>query len=394
MKKKMKKTLSLILAVVMLMSAVPMQSFALFDWFLPKVVKIEIADDVPISNKQVQSMQPYYGVDDVYVYGLGGSYRHSYKLHLSNGRSFEVDNYDLLGTDLLSGVLFTSVSMFVDRDECAKAIADGKSTVNVDLRATLYYVDDTIRTFNFEAEKEIIDEIVKDVSFIDTMPDSYDEYNPTASFIGKKFEVEYADGSKETLAIEDKGNNGYYLGAESISLWYGEDKYIDETTGETVYYKGLEFYYVDTTVVMEREYLPCPYSSLEILDYSLNGKGGITELTYKLAYKDGRILEKTCSFDKPITYEDYVVIDNVDGNDITVGVDAYGFGDSGYFVEVWVGCDIWEMESIAESENITDFCDCRCHKDSLLNLIVNTILCRIWKIFGINEYCQCGSWHW
>ena len=59
--KKMKKTLSLVLAVIMLLTAVPVQSFALFDNLNPTVVKVEFADDLPISNQHVQNSRFYMG---------------------------------------------------------------------------------------------------------------------------------------------------------------------------------------------------------------------------------------------------------------------------------------------------------------------------------------------
>ena len=388
MKKKMKKILSLILAVIMLISAVPMQSFAAFEWMLPEVVKVEFTDDIPVSNKFVQ------GVENADMSDVSLDYcNYSFKLYLSNGRTIETNNHNLLGPDLPSGVVFTSVYVRTDPKECAKAIAEGKSTVKVNVGVLVYYINETIRSYHFEMEKPIVEEIVKDVKLLDPMPETYDKYYAVVSFEGKRFEVEYGDGRKEILTVTKDKNDElaeYYLGDESIYMYYGENSYIDSVTGETVYYEGLEFSYIDTNVVLERKFLPCPFSSYEITDYKLDGKAGLTELAYKLTYKDGRVIEKSLSFDKPVKYEEYVVIDNVDGYDIYVGIEGWG---EFYELESWIGNVVWGMESYAEGD-IKDFCDCRCHKTGFLNFIINMFIQKIWQIFRINENCQCGYWHW
>ena len=388
--KKLKKTLSIVLVVIMLISAVPMQSSALFDWIWPKVVKVELVNNVPISNKYIQNVDSWYGTTDTYVYDIGAE-NQIYKLYFSNGRTVEIDNYELYGTDLISGVLYAGTVVRVNREECAKAIAEGKNKVNASISVVVYYLNDNFKLYNFDIEKEIVDEIVTSVELIDTMPESYDEEYPEKSFVGKKFEVEYSDGRKEVLAVEDKGDDGFYLGKEPIYMWYGQDSYVDTHTGETMYFKGIQFDYIDEQVILDKILLLCPYSNFEITNYKLNGKGGVISVTYKLIYKDGRVIEKTCNFDEPIGSDDFRVIDTVDGNDITLG--AYAWSTEEYGIQSWIGYEIWNLYVDIEG-NIVDFCDCRCHKDGFINNIVYSFLCRIWEIFRIKEYCQCGIYHW
>lgn len=387
----MKKTIALILAVIMLLSAVPMQSFAAFDWLLPEAVKIEVLDNTPISNKYVQYIASDEEMPDTFNYGLNVGVDSRYKIHLSNGRTLEVDNYELVGTDLLSGVLGSGVFLYVNSKECAEAVAEGKSTVKVSVSVYLYYTNNTIKSYHFETEKPIVEEIVKDVRLLDSMPEHYSKTIPAADFIGKRFEVEYADGRKEILTVtKDSEFGDYHLGNEIFYVWYGENSYKDELTGETVYYEGLEFDYIDANIVLDRKFIPCPYSGIEITDHKINGKAGLTELTYKLSYKDGRVLEKTCTFTEPVTTEAYAVIDTVDGYDVTASVGGFG---GGYTVYIDIGHYIWGIENFLEGD-IKDFCDCRCHKDGILNYIINVFIIKIWQIFGINEYCNCGDWHW
>lgn len=388
--KKMKKTLSIVLVVIMLISSVPMQSSALFEWIWPKVVKVELVNNVPISNKYVQNSDSWFVSTDAYIYDIGEE-NQIYKLYFSNGRTVEIDNGELYGTDFLSGVLYAGTVVRVNREECAKAIAEGKNTVNVSISVVVYYLNDNFKLYNFDIEKEIVNEIVTSVELIDTMPESYDEEYPEKSFVGKKFEVVYKDGGKEILALEDKGDDGYYLGKEPVLMWYGQDSYVDNLTGETVFFEGIQFDYIDETVILDKTLLPCPYSNFEITDYKLNGKGGVTSVTYKLTYKDGSVIEKTCNFDEPIDDDSYIVIDTVDGNDIKLGVFAWSTDE--YGIQSWIGYEIWDLYVELEGD-IVDFCDCRCHKDGILNNIVYNFLCIIWQIFRIKEYCQCGIYHW
>ena len=386
----MKKTLSIVLVVIMLISSVPMQSSALFEWIWPKVVKVELVNNVPISNKYVQNSDSWFVSTDAYIYDIGEE-KQIYKLYFSNGRTVEIDNGELYGTDFLSGVLYAGTVVRVNREECVKAIAEGKNTVIVSISVVVYYLNDNFKLYNFDMEKEIVDEIVTSVELIDTMPESYDEEYLEKSFVGKKFEVVYRDGRKEILALEDKGDDGYYLGKEPVLMWYGQDSYVDKLTGETVYFEGIQFDYIDETVILDKTLLPCPYSNFEITDYKLNGKGGVTSVTYKLTYKDGSVIEKTCNFDEPIDDDSYIVIDTVDGNDIKLGVFAWSTDE--YGIQSWIGYEIWDLYVELEGD-IVDFCDCRCHKDGILNNIVYNFLCRIWQIFRIKEYCQCGIYHW
>lgn len=383
--KNLKKTICLILAVVMLISAVPMQSFALLEKLLPKVVEVELTDNIPVSNKFVQGSADTYP-DTVIL----SDCNYTFKLHFSNGRTVETDSYYLLGEDLLSGVSYSYVSMSVDSADCAEAIAEGKGTVKVNLSVFVVYIDGSIKFYSFEKDKPIADEIVRDVTLIDPMPENYNKLDPTADFVGKSFRVEYSDGSEEVLILEDLGDKGYYLGEESVYMWYGEDCYKDSITGETVYYEGLEFDYMDTYVVLERKFIPCPFSSFEVTDYELNGKAGLTALSYKLTYKDGRAVEKSFTFDTPVTNEDYVVIDTVDGYDVSVIVE--GWSDY-YYIDAGIGYTIWEIEDYIEGD-IKDFCDCRCHKHDFLSIVIHTLICKVWEIFRIKEYCECGYWHW
>lgn len=375
----------------MLLSALPLQGFALFDWFKVKVTDVEILSGAPVSYQYVQNNEGIFEPELVYLYGYEGVGPLEYEVKLSNGKSCVIDSRDGSENNWLSGIEYIYAYSVVNKEECAEAIAEGKSTVDVHISVVVWYNSDEFNTFIFTKEYPIVEKIVDDIRLVDSMPESFNEDWPYDDFVGKKFEVDYADGRTETYTLTTDMNAGYYLGDYYVVLWYGEDQYVDENTDEIVYYKGLDVMYMDAVSPIERKLLPCPYDSIEITDYELDGKGGVTEVTYKLVYTDGKVLEKTYTPDAPMTTAEYYVIDNVDGNDVNFGVSNWS---DTYSMEVWIGYRIWEKYYIAEYDGITDFCDCRCHKDGLLNVIINTILYKICQILRINEYCQCGAWHW
>ena len=89
--KKFKKIFSLILAVLMLITVVPLQSFAAFDFLYPTVESIEYAGEIqPISYKGVLSDK--WSEDDEYVSLLD---LNKYDVTLSNGKVIENTSFPL-----------------------------------------------------------------------------------------------------------------------------------------------------------------------------------------------------------------------------------------------------------------------------------------------------------
>ena len=203
----MKKTISLILAVIMLLSAVPMQSFALFDWLKPEAIDVDILDNIPVSNKYVQRIASQEGNNGNVQYDLINEYR----IYLSNGRTLEI-NRNADGSDQLSGVKNSFVTMYVNSEECAKSIEDNKNTVEVNVVVELYNINGTFRSYTFKKDKTIVKEIVTDLEICDGMPDKYDVLNPLPDFVGKQFQVSYYDGRKGLcISLFERGKNVYKI---------------------------------------------------------------------------------------------------------------------------------------------------------------------------------------
>lgn len=392
--KKMKKTLSLVLAVIMLLTAVPVQSFALFDNLNPTVVKVEFADDLPISNQHVQNSRFYMGdaIGKTMIYGLGGSYMYDYKVYLSNGKVLEVkDGFYEEKRPLINRIRQCAVMLLVDPDECAQAIAQGKADVTAEVMVMLNTKNETLVPFTAELQKAIIPGMVKDVRLLDPMPEINADYDLTACFEGKRFEVEYSDGEKKTYTLEKKATEygeEFFFGDEALYIWNDMEAYEDEATGESGYADRFCIEYIDASIAFYEKRVPCPYEKIEILDHTV-GDGGITGVTYKITYKDGRTLGSTKTFTPLRETDGSVIIDTVGGDQITAYLSCY---EEEYYFGLWIGPYEWNISDAVEGET-RDICDCICHENGI-KYVISLILRRIWEVFGIKEYCQCGSWHW
>lgn len=387
---KVKKILSLILVVILFMTAVPMETLAApLDWLRPFVYKVEFIDNNPISNSYVQRHNDMLDVDKAYILPTDDIYNYVCKLYFSNGRTIEISKDNVLGSDLISVVTSVDMAMILDTAECQKASYMGEGVVNVKVKLNVNYLYGEPREFTLTTKKEIVSGIVMNVRLLDPVPYYYNTVWPYDDFVGKRFQVTYADGSKKTYTFR---NNSYYYGLEDIraELSYGENKYIDKETGELVYYKGLDIFFIDASFPIERKKLPCPYKSLKITNYLYNGEGGLIGLSYALTYNNKKTTTKSFIFDTPLKYGESQIIDKIDGYDITVSVDSK---DELYSIKAKIGYDIWDLNSEVTGK-FSKFCDCKCHKTGWLREFFHSIRNAFWKLFRTKEVCQCGMVHW
>ena len=91
--KKMKKTISLILAVIMMLSVVPVQGFALFENLQnPRIADAEFIDKRPVSAQDVYDAAGDSNNNDFQYIGYGWKYE--YMVYLSDGTEIKVvDDY-------------------------------------------------------------------------------------------------------------------------------------------------------------------------------------------------------------------------------------------------------------------------------------------------------------
>lgn len=386
-----KKILSIVLVVIMFMTAVPIESFAgALDWIRPFIYKVEFVDGNPLSNNYIQKDNDMLDVDKAYIMPTDDIYNYILRLYFSNGRTVEISPQKPEGSDMASLVSSVDMVMILDTAECQKATYMGEGIVDVKIDLVVNYLYGTPKEYSFKTQKPIVNQIVSNVRLIESMPYNYNTEWPYDDFVGKKFEVTYANGTKEILTFR---NNSYYYGLEGtkVELRYGENKYIDKYTGELVYYKGLDIFFVDSFFPVERKNIPCPYKSLKVTDYELDGEGGLESIKFTLTYNNGKTVKKVGTFNTPLVYGSSQVIGKLDGYDVTVTIDSKD--EDQYSIKTQIGYDIWEIESEV-SGDFSDFCDCKCHKTGWLRKFFHSIRNAFWKLFKKNEICQCGIVHW
>lgn len=378
----MKKLSALILAVIMIFTALPLQSFAAFDFSLSPIERLEFTDSTPVSNKAVQR-EAASESDTVSLDLIETDYDYEVIAYRKNGKTVK---------PVLN-------AMYVSAAECADAIAQGKKTVPVYVRA--YFTDFLGRItdyFDQTIEKEITEEIIKNITLIGEVPD-YKEYGLYDAFVGKEFEIEYADGSKQTAKVVYSEYN-YYLADKPINLddgLYDGHKETDPVTGEISYFRGIKVNYLDAEIILNRKEIPCPFESIEMTGYKLDENATVTEISYTVKRKDGTTVEKTVatSLNASGGFGEYITIDTLDGYDVTAdcftGPSAFSYDAEGHIC-LTLGHEIW---SISDAEHFTmkDYCDCFCHKKGISHILF-MIMSYVWVQFSVNEECKCGAWHW
>lgn len=387
---KVKKLLSLILAVIMFMSAVPVESFAApFEWLRPFVYKIEFIDDNPISNSYVQKDNDMNDVDEVYIIPTDDIYNYTCRLYFSNGRTIDINHDNLIGSDLGSIVTSVDMVMILDTEECENAAFWGYYEVDVKVKLVVNYLYGAPKEYSFVTQKPIVNCIVKNVRIIDKVPTSYSTVWPYDDFVGKRFEITYADGTKEIRTFR---NNSYYygLGETRAELIYGENKYLDKSTGSVAYYNGLDIFYVDGVFPVERKNIPCPYKGIQVTNHLIDGKGNLLGISYTLTRLNGRTVSNSYIFDTPLKYGDSQIIGQIDDYNVTASV---GSENDNYSIKVQIGYEIWDVVG-EKNDKFSEFCDCKCHKTGWLRGFFHSIRNAFWKLFRVKEICQCDMAHW
>jgi hypothetical protein len=317
-----------------------------------------------------------------------------FDVYFSDGKKFENVNYSIMGYKGVEVIVFTEC---INVAECTEAINQGKTTVNVDVNVSVVYRGRPTVYKTFTLERPIIKEFVKNITFVDTLPEiKEDDYNINFNFVGKKFEVEYADGTKKVAAVEETEFD-FLLDGESISINNRDSYYYDDVTGEKIFYTGITVEFMDEKIIIDKQEHICNYSSIEISDYSFNNEGKLASITYRLTHKDGNVIEKTKTIDEGVKADtfDGIIVDTIDGYDVKVRVHISPavFRQNSYcFVEIIYGLDGWNLIDSECIYDFTEICDCRCHKSGIIYLF-NQIIYKLQEIFGRETECQCGTAH-
>lgn len=369
--KKMKKVISLALVLIMLLSAMPMQSFALSLKPL-KITGIEFANDNPISMKYVNANsgwgekvsleEDYFDtVDtfyDFYVYFSDGDKVLFSEIFEIFDKKDEINGY--------------SYAITVDYDECYNAILNDEETVNVYITLNLYTDNRNPDEYNCTLQKEIVPYIVKNMKPITELPTQvYSDMYGTEAFGGAQFEVEYYGGTKEIVTC-------------------GEEEGMVLPPCDYLMYHSDSFNYLDDYYYHEYEKIDPLYTAVKIDDCKF-ADNKLKEVTFTLTKNDGTTEQYTRILDIGVDDYDYEV-EKINGYDVDIyySNDWPTFTSDGEFdVDIYVGGNYDEVTFEPE-----EVCECKiCHYKGI-RYIYFYIISQIWKIFRINEYCGCGSENW
>ena len=397
----MKKTISLILAVVMLLSVVPMQSFALFENLQnPRIADAEFIDERPVSAQDVYNAAGDSNNNDFQYIGYGWKYE--YMVYLSDGTEIKVvddygsnnekDKFEVIKGNA-NNIAQCSVDATVIPAKCASALKSGKDTVTVGLQVDIEFANGGTRYTVIRKDHKLIEKYINDIKLISDLDgeisDLYHE--------GHLFEVEYYDGRKEVYTLEIveviDPEMGYvwpepYLNDFIVSFYSPVINYYIADNGEKVYFEGCVIEYFDARSLYIKEVLECKYAEVKITAYNIDAKGQLQDISYKIIYADGRIFE-----DKYVVDGDGINIDETFyKNDDRVCIEYFIDEDEKFNLSVSAGEDFWGIKDTI-SGHASENCDCICHKDGL-NRIIYIFKCIWWIITLTNMTCQCGAEHW
>lgn len=379
----MKKIISLILAVLMLLSVVPMQIFAAGE---PILESVEVVDTTPISYKHIQTQGSsyYVGMDTDSLYDISDEYSYNYKLYFANGQVLNTAD-NIYGDELAPyGLTGYYVETLFSRKACQEAIEKGYPTVKVTVKVNLYKLSGEYEYKEFEVDRAITESIVKSINLIGDIPDCFDNYNFRDSLYGREFEIEFYDGRKEILAF----NN--YLGSYYInSLYQVGRQETDNETGKTVFYRDVEMYFIDGMYRVASEKIVRVFEKIDIIDYKFDSNINLKSIKYKVTYQDGRTVVKNESFDVAVSISGEEIIGAVDGYPIYALLNVE---ETDYTLELSAGYEVWNVRDIAEGET-RDICKCICHKNGILYLIGFFVIA-FWRALSLYSYCDCGNRHY
>ena len=404
MKKTFKKTAAIILTVLMLMSIVPLQSFAAFSLVNPEIKSVAFDDGVMISMKEIEKLHDYSDEDIIVLQNdrdpfsampASGFYYDNLIVSFSNGKTVEVDR---LFDDMPEVTGYSGPSFKVSYSDCKKAIENGDSTVPVNVQLSISFERGKNKRFEGDVECKIVESYIKSIRPACELQPFHHKMYYWDYFEGMEMIIEYADGTTKTAPITQGEYTGWFgplsldgrpLVAESV---YTDGEFSEEM-GSTV-----EFVYCDASIEVPVEVIDCPYRRIDLIDYPIEKNNVLTSITYRITKMNGEteIRTKECNV---TAYTDKVTIDKVGVYrvDVELNIDMASFKENSVaYIQLSLG-DGYSSGShrfvdIAEYD-ARDYCSCICHKNGIAKLIY-LMLIKIWDLFGINEQCKCGAWHW
>lgn len=372
----MKKFISVMLTVLMLVAVLPLQSFA-FTVKLPTVESVRFVDDLGVSAKAVEtqkkevdemiekvtemleeelgeleysvedllSMVGIEGMEELYNFLLTDDYGYTVEAVLSDGSTYKIDLYD--GRASIDRYTHVTVSAQVKYSDYLEAVEADEDAVAVTLFCSvLSDVSGISKKSEFTLEKELIPCFVKSIKPVSTLNYTVYEDSDYLNLDGKKFKVTYADGSQETYTAEKLTGEfgGYMLDGKELYCFL-------DTLDEEKPVVMLE--YLDAIYKHDIKVEESPYESIEITDCKLDEIDGLTSITYKLTKSNGKTVSRTVDMTPYLDgelYPDWVVADVYDTYEIWVDA-SEKYSDSLLSGEI-LGYELYASMGYLESDAV------------------------------------------
>lgn len=362
MKNSIKKITAIILVVIMLMSVIPLQSFAAFEGLKKSLIeKIELSENSPsISLKELDN---YYKelfkmledseLDLDYIKeNMPGIYSALFNFDLAySGFDYKFD------VTLRSGDTYTvsAEDSYIEYNKIYDIYAAGyieyetylaaKESGAEEIEVKLYGdINNLLSDYSDSAEYTskdtlpLIDMVVKSITPVSGIPEEFYFDSDYVDVEGAKFLIEYADGVAITAEVSQKitlnsdfyGSKAeYYLDGNKLYADYYSE-YDKETDEETYLYRFdyLDAYYTSPAVLSEEPL----FKIIRITDCSFDAKSAIlSSITYELTYQD----DTTVSFTKNFTEQEAALLA------LGAAINAL----DGYFVSVYVSLGDYDISN-------------------------------------------------
>ncbi len=317
----MKKILAIALTVIMLMTALPFSSFALFSK-LPKVKNIIFETDDPIYysalKKDLDDLYKHaeeydYELEDIdFIYDICHHLNdYEITLEFTDGTSITIDE-DVYSTESYDITVWAEVDM----REATAAFETGATTVPVDVYAYIEndYKDYTSDTFTVDFD--IAECYFREIEYISGLPDEISEFEDHLDLDGYKFKVTYADGTEKTVVLEDDEEYGYNIDGKYV---------ISELDVEN---KKVKFFCFDAECSGEANIIDYPFYSLSITSYTHNLETGALEsIEFEVYMDDDSTKTYICNDIEYIVSDDpteipYAVVGQIEGLNIILRSDV------------------------------------------------------------------------
>ncbi len=358
MKKTLKKSLSLILAIMLVFASVPLGAFAASGSTASKIQNVTFSQGSYqyVSMKSLDANVEYekaeyesdweilgdeWSWSDMYTFEeymeRFGSYslwqagideKYEFEITLTNGRKKLLNFAD--DTVWISPVVWVRVNPAITYADYLDAKENGKDEIRVIFELDIYNtLKQTFLDYDegmvFEDSLQIVPCFVESITPVSAVPDSFYDFVDTPDISGIEFKIKYGDGTEKTATAEKKitdygsgiTDDEFYLDGTNI---YSYIPYESAEAGKPV----LCVEYIDAVYEKEITYKESPFEKIEITDCDLHPVKGLESISYKITWKNGDSKEYKERFYDITDWYDYGGrVETVEGGDVYIYPNGY-----------------------------------------------------------------------